>query len=259
MAKEELQKSGVNALARPDFLSVGDTTGTEHITQQDLKMPRLTLAQSLSKQIDPAESVYIENLKQGDWFNDLTNQIYGPGPIDFCIIRSDPPRWIEFFPRSQGGGVKDMDVQPGDPRTQFTKNDKNESVPPEATMFYDYVIMLLPSKELIALSLKSTGLAAARQLNGYVKTRNAPLYAGRYTVISADKQNKKGKFKIPVFRNSTTMDEASSMPGWVSKEILEQAKQLHLGLKGRKLDIAREPGDEDEAATEFDPSKMADM
>ena len=52
----------------------------------------------------------------------------------------------------------------------------------------DYVVMLLDvdrNFELIALSLKSTNIKVAKKLNGLIKTRQAPIYAGAYTLESS--------------------------------------------------------------------------
>lgn len=252
MATKEMVKKGETALAtndaaRPEWLAKGDVRGTEHITRDDLKMPRLQLAQAMSYELDSNKPEYIEDLKQGEFFNDLTHEIYGKGPIEFTVVRADKPRFIEFYPRAEGGGIKDMNVPLNDPRTLFTKDENGLTVPPAATKFYDFILMLLPTRELIALSFKMTGLKAAAALNGLLKTRNAPTFAGKYVLTSGNKTNSKGTFKVHVIQNA----------GWLDKETFDFAQNVYDGLKDKEISINREAADaHEEGDPSFDPGSM---
>lgn len=224
---EELMPKGTESMARPDFLPAGDVTGTEHIGKEDIQMPRLVLAQKMSPEVDDSDAKRIEGLKPGDIFNGLTKEILGRGPMPFYIIRADRPRFVEFIPREEGGGVADPNVPADDPRTQFGPNGEK----PVATKFYDFIIMLEKTGELVALSFKSTGLKVAKQLNALVKLRNAPIYAGRYNLISVDTQNSKGKFAIFHVANA----------GWAgSAEQVENLKSFHEALATKDLNIQRD-------------------
>ena len=245
---DELQKTNHNSLvsSRPAFLP-DSAEGTEHITQQDLRVPRLSIAQGLSDQIKPNHAKYIDGLKLGQLFNDVTGQIYGAGPLEFFIVRADPPRYVEFRDRKEGGGIIDLNVPPSDPRTQFTTNEKGEREKPRAMMFYDYVICLWPSREVIALSLKSSGIKHAKALNGLIKLRNAPVWSGKYTVEVKEEPSPNGPFPNYAIRNAGT--QTNPLAGWVANE--EDAaylKQLFNTLKDKNLVIEREPGDDNDIA-----------
>jgi hypothetical protein len=252
---EELEKPGV-AMERPSWLKKGDTRGTEHLTKADIQMPRLALAQGLSPQIQEGDPQQIQGLKVGMLFNSLTKEILGKGPLEFTIIRADPPRWVEFYPRTEGGGIKDITVPPNDPRTQFT-TDNGKSVPPVATQFYDFVIMMLPVKggdpmsNMIALSFKSTGLKVARQLNGLMRYRDAPSFTGKYILTTGMQRNPKGTFAVYQVANA----------GWVDEETGKLGEQMFDALKDReiKIDIDDQPDDAVEhaggdAGFEVDPA-----
>jgi hypothetical protein len=214
----------------PDYVRVGGHRGTDHITKDDLQMPRMGLAQGLSPQLMAGDSKYIEGLAVGMMFNNLTNHVYGRGPLEFCVLRADPPRGIEFFPLDQGGGIKDFNVPLTDPRMQFGPNGEK----PVATKFYDFVIMLLPSKELIALSFKSTGLKTARQLNALIKLRNTDIFAGKYILTTAMTKNKSGTFAIFNVANA----------GFVDLETYRYAEAMYEALKDKELVFEREAGDD---------------
>jgi hypothetical protein len=221
-----------NALDRPAFIPAS-TEGREHITRADIRLPRLALAQGLSPEIDSGHAKFIRGLANGEMFNDLTQVNYGKGPLEFFIVRADPPRWVEFFPRDEGGGVKDLNVPANDPRTAFRVGEDGSSLPPIATMFYDYVLLLEPNKEPITLSLKSTGIKAARTLNGLIQMRNSALYAGKYVVTAGKETNKKGTYSVYIIKNA----------GWVKDQAeAEQLRQAHEAFKDKSIEFDREPG-----------------
>jgi hypothetical protein len=247
MANEEITKTQpAGALAvseRPTFVE-DSRQGAEHIEQSDMQIPRLVLAQKMSYEVDEADERYIEGLKVGDMFNGVTKEIYGSGAFKFVILRADKPRFVEFIPRAEGGGVKDPNVPADDPRTQWGKNGEK----PTATKFYDFYILRFPLEgdpieKLLALSFKSTGIKVAKNLNSLIRLRNAPVYAGVYELGVADAQNSKGKFKIFTVKNA----------GWVQdKELYQQLKNLSEVVA---LNQAITPQRDD---TDFDPADLED-
>lgn len=241
MADDKLAKTGPTGMARPDFLKADDHRGTDHIKKDDMQMPRLLLAQGLSPQLDPASPKYIDALKNGQMFNSLTGTVYGKDPIKFYVVRADAPRFVEFNPREAGGGIKDPNVPFGDPRTQFRQDSDGKTLAPIATKFYDYVLEfaedgggLWKQGELIALSLKSTGIKVAKALNTFIKMKNAPCFAGAYSIGVASEKNTKGTFNVYALKDL----------GFVADE----ATYKHLGdvfdaLKDKDLKLEREDGD----------------
>ena len=230
------------ALAQvPEFLQQYVGKGLEHITKQDIIMPRLALAQGLSPQLSPDDPTYIDGLKLGDAFNTVSKQIYGRGPWDVVIIRADPPRWIEFFPRDAGGGVKDMNVPRNDPRTAFTTGPNGESVPPLATQFYDFVMVFLESREVIGVSFKSTGLKVARGLNTVLRfrmqERKIPLVMIKLTARAFMDKNSKGTFANLRFELNGDVTDI---------ETLKFLQNAYEAIKDKELNLEREPGADDD-------------
>ena len=226
---ELVKQEQIGALVdqRPDFIETGDRSGTEHLTREDIQMPRIGIAQQMSPELDSTSPKFIEGLRIGNMFNNLTGQVYGDGPLEFSVVRADPPRWVEFNPREAGGGVKDPNVAHDDPRTAFGPNGEH----PIATKFYDFIVMIHPTRELVALSFKSTGIKVAKQLNGFIAMRNAPLFAGKYSIVTTMTQNTKGRFAIPVVKNA----------GWISdKETYAHAKQTFENVRNKSYNIERE-------------------
>jgi hypothetical protein len=230
------------------FIPTNDRRGTEDIGNDDIQMPRLVLAQDMSPQLKKSGASYIAGLEPGHFFHSLTGEDYGPGPIYFYIVRAYKPRFVEFVPRSEGGGVRDPNVSPDDPRTHFGPDGE----PPLATKFYDYLIIMEPieptdpASSMIAMSLKSTALKKARLLNGLIKSKNIPLFAGRYELRSVDERNTKGAFKNFSFK------QAGRVPNAETFGLLES---VYESVKDKDVIIPREPGDEPHD-TSFDAGSM---
>lgn len=235
---EAIEKVQPAAMAMPDFLKEEKSkAGLENITNDDVKMPRLALAQQMSPELQEMDPKYVDGLKVGDFFNTLLKEVYGKGPLTFVVIRNDKPRGVEFFPRAEGGGVKDFNVPLTDPRMQFTDGPDGKRVKPVATKFYDYVLYLPEFDHLVAMSLKGSALGTAKNLNAMIVMRNKPCYAGLYTVLSTMQKNAKGTFAVPVVDNA----------GWVqTKSDYDRFVALHEQFKGKELKIDREPGEDDE-------------
>lgn len=232
------QVPGELGMSAPSYIEAGDM-GMDHLQKEDIQMPRLAIAQLSSPEIIDGDPKYIPNLKFCQLFNNLTGEIYGTGPIVFTPLRGDPPRWIEFIPQSAGGGIRDMNVPANDPRTQFGPM----GAPPIATKFYDFVVMLWPTKELIALSFKSTGLRAARQLNGLITARQRPLWSGTYQITVQSTQNSKGRYGVYQIRNV----------GWIPQAEVKYVKEMSEGLRNKIITIDHDSHLEDDT---FDVAAM---
>jgi hypothetical protein len=243
----EIQKNdtNVNALARPDWMQPNEgNVGAENIQHEDVQMPRIALAQAQSPQLNPKGDEYIDGLRVSDLFNSLTGEIL-PKPLRFVVLRVEKPRHIEFNPIEAGGGIKDFNVPPGDPRTQFTTAEDGTREKPVATKFLDYVVATYPldlnnpMANVLALSFKGTGLKVAKKLNGLVKSRMQPIYRGVYELDTDMKSEKSYTYAIYKVENA----------GWITQEEDVVFKALFRELAGANINIDRD-------ATDFDPSEL---
>lgn len=254
---------------RPDFIPEGDTTGTEGIGVDDIRLPRLAIAQGLSHEMTPGDAKYIEGLTMFDLFNDFTQERYGKGPLTFVVIRRDVRR-IEFKPRSEGGGVVDMNVPANDPRTMWTDDpdDPTKRIPPKATKFNEYVIWLLkpgvPEPETILLSIKDTNKfnrKATTDLNGFIKShaskgkKSVPIYGVAYAIHVVPEKNDKGTFGTPVIKQAGK----DGKPAFITnQDFFAAAAKYELSLRGKNIVTDRTPGEDDMdfEAISAEPEKM---
>ena len=241
---EALTKKQETALALPNYIKQGDRRGADTITADELQMPRLALAQGLSPELDPTSPKYIEDLKVGDAFNSLTSEVYGKRPIEVVIVRVDKPRYIQFDEDNRGQ-IIDFNVPANDPRTQFTTNEKGETEKPLATKFSEYVALILPDKEPIALSFKGAGLKVAKQLNGLIRMSNLPAFALRYVLTPAVMKDAKSGGTYSVFSVKYAPKGDQQKP-FVDAETFELAGQLYESIRDQTLavDTSQEEVDE---------------
>jgi hypothetical protein len=244
MAKRETEEvatkteeAAIEAL--PTFLAESRGLGTEGLTREDVRTPRLKLAQGLSPQMVKSDPGFIKGLTLGDAFNDLTSEIYGPGPFTMIVVRKDPPRWVEFDPDDRRV-VVDRAVPAGDPRTQWTDDEKGRRQKPLATKFYDYVVLLGPGREPVALSFSSTGIATAQTINSFIGLvhrqtgRPLDIFAKRYEIASVERKNDKGTWYLWSVRQA----------GLVSEKEYAHARAVYDVFKTREVEFDRGPEDE---------------
>lgn len=161
----------------------GDLRGKEHFDTDDVTFPRIALAQKTSPQLEKNKPEYIPGLTLYDMFNSLTGEIYGEGPVQFAVIRT-AKRAMEF---DKGNRVVRFHVPLNDPSLDFTTGPNGERVKPTATLFRDYLVLLVPSLELAVLSLKGTQHGVAKRLNGLMTARRGAAWMGLYTLTAGSK------------------------------------------------------------------------
>lgn len=232
--------SGALATQRPKALST-DLTGTEGIGADEIRLPRLAIAQGLSDQMLPDNSLYIPTLKLFDMFNDLTNEVYGRGPIKFIPLRRDVRR-IEFIPRDEGGGIRDLNVPAGDIRLKWTTDEHGKGVPPVATKFDEYTVFLMRAGKLpepIVVSIKGTNKFARRAIdsfNTFIKLRGSTIYSGFYEIKSVSEKNDSGTFGVPVIQNAGFINVDNPQ----GEALYKFCENFAKSLEGKEIVINRE-------------------
>ncbi len=224
-------------LTVPDFLrDEHSSDGLENITKDDLIVPRLALCQSSNDERKKSKDKYIEGLNDGDFFNSLTQEIYGPLvqviPLTFSKTR------IYFKPPVGSGVILCRSANSIDGGTLATTcelcpNHKYiDDKPPVCTLFANFPVLLLPKNpagqpELLILSMKSTALNAARNWTSRMTSLNLrhkkAVYSWFYEIRSQEQTKPKGTFFGPIV----------TCKGFVtSNELYNSAKKAFNDLNG---------------------------
>lgn len=238
----DIARRGNTALARPSYIQEGDVRGTENITKDDVKFPALRLAQGTTPETKRSEAAkYIEGLREGEYFNSVTREIYGEDALHIVIVNMLGHRHVEFDPADRNV-VLDGNVPDGDPRTEFTPDPTRpgKSLKPAATKFYDYLVMLVHGEikegelinanrppELLTMSLKSTQLKKATELNTKLENSKLPSFAHLFSVTPAAEKKGNNNWYGWVFRPV----------GFVPEVVFNLAGLAYDKFLGKKVDV----------------------
>jgi len=225
--------------AAPDYLTKGDHRGLENTAQSDINIPRLALAQALSPQVTEGDPARLPGLTVGDMFNSVTGQVYGREVI-VQVLRKMPLRAMEFYAIDDGGGVKRPSVPMDDPAMQWGSSGNKKDDKPKATLFRDFIAVILPQREMIALSFKSSGLRTAKDLWGLVTMRNRSVFAGRYRITTGVKLDPK-PHQIFRVENAGWVSQTDAQLGEESFEAVQMISAEQIESKSE----TREPGSDD--------------
>jgi hypothetical protein len=236
-----VQKTASQALGpAPDYIPKS-RRGFEDTLQTDILIPRLALAQALSPQVTDGDPSRIEGLKPGDLFNSVTGQNYGRSVI-VQVLRKMPLRAMEFRPIESGGGVADPNVPLNDPRLKWGTTGDKKRDQPIATLFRDFLAVVLPEREIIALSFKSSGITAARNLWGQATMSNRDCFAVTFKISTGVKLTPKPHqiYKI-------------DLAGWASETDMRLGEEMYEAVQ--KIDSAKIHSDTmPEDPDEFQPA-----
>ena len=209
----------------PAFVDAKSREGV-NFKSEDLQVPMLLIAQDSSPQVKKHNPRYIEGLEYGDLFNSVSKFIYGSEPLKVSIICAYNPRWMEMKDQKEGGGIKDANVPPGDPRREW-----NGNTPPVATKYYSYVLYIHDHHQLVLFSMKRSSARSATNLNTLITERVGPIFAGRYK-LSVEKEVRGGNdIAVPHFDND----------GWVEdEELYKQLEDFYHSMKDRQREVVDE-------------------
>jgi hypothetical protein len=244
MAKEEtgLQKAAGSAL--PAFIKQGDTRGTENITAKDVKFPALKLAQSMSPEVKRTEPEYIDGLREGEFFNSVSRDIYGEDRLRFVVVNFLGRRNM-LFDKDNRKVVIESNLPDDDPRCQFTEavdqtTGQKKRVPPEATTFADYLVVVTApdGPELMTLSFKKTQLGKSKTITSVLdrnRRKGLPAFAAAFTGGPIPEKRPKGTFYGWHIEPDGWADEASYA---LASEAYDQLKDKKVAVEDTEDDPA---------------------
>lgn len=260
MADEALAKRGENSLTVPSYLSeidLGNDTGLQEISASDMTMPRLALAQKMHKEVDEDSPKYIPGLKPGMFFNTLTKDIYGKGPLWVTPLFVKKHRRL-FSPRDEGsktlcvsnngltGGRINPNCNACD-KSKFGFDKKSQKVTkPECTLFWTYIALLhLDENHFypVSISLKSKAIKPAEDFNAFMRLRQingktAPAFTGVYCLSSyLDDSSPANPFHNVKFVNPEN-------GGWIPEALLSNVRGLFEEFRGKIDKVAGEHANE---------------
>lgn len=179
--------------------------------QDELILPFIRIAQSLSPQINPRKPEHIPGLQLGWAYNTLTQRFWPQGTGLRFVIAYQRTALLTFVPRSQGGGFRG-EIEPTDRRLlNVTVGSRNEELLPDglelvrSDQHYGLVLDEDGTYQPAVIDMKSTQLKVSRRLKTQIsllriqnpKTKalvKPPIYASIWHFDTVEETNEKGDF-----------------------------------------------------------------
>lgn len=222
--------------------------GLENVTKDDVLIPRLTLLQALSPQLNKKKPEYIEGASIGDIADVGTGEVF-EAPILFLPVHFQKV-WIEWAPRDTGKGLIAIHDTP-DCMDGCEQNDRGQWVNDagnyiaETSQFFGFNLAADARKCFV--SFTSTQLKKARRWNTLAmseKVKRAdgseytpPLFYRAYKLGSAEESNSQGDWAGWTVERGPKMEELENFKSLFA-EAVEFRKQLATGaVKADNSDI----------------------
>lgn len=256
MTKNAVTKKSNTQVAVPDDIDLFEDAGmgNENVGQEDVIIPRLKIAQSMSKEIKKAKAEYIEGLEEGGIFNKATGAVYEQ-PL-LLVPVAYHRRYVEWVPLDQGGGLVNAD-HPASIMDQVNENgllpNGNEIVdtPEHFCLIIDREAETI---EAVVLSMASSGQKVSRMWNTLIRNLkitnpktgqkvNPARFYGCYEFTTVPESNDKGDwFNWKIKYHGPTLEL-----GDLGVEAYREARNLHEMVKAGE--VKAEVEDPNENAT----------
>ena len=235
VAKREVAVAGNStALATiddaEDFAAFGNL-GYEHVTSADLLIPRLTILQKMSPQIDESNSAFIEGAKYGDFCDTGTGEIWktiSVVPVYMARI------FLEWAPRSSKKGLVANHGMDASVLAQCTMDERRRHIMPNGNYIAEtmqwFVLNLSANGRKSFIPMTSTQLKHSR---------------GWLTKIQSEKiQRGDGTFftPAPFYREwiATTKEESNNDGSWKSWSFAPGRRITEIDPTKQLLNAAKE-------------------
>lgn len=159
-----VKDASATAVADTSMFETGPS-GLENVTAKDLLIPRMTILQSLSPQINKKKPEYIEGAELGDFCDTGTGEVFKDTltllPCFYALIH------LEWAPRDSGKGIVKNHGTDSAILAQTTRDDRNRNVLPNGNYVAEtatfYCLNITAGGRRCFLPLSSTQLKAARR------------------------------------------------------------------------------------------------
>lgn len=255
MAKTELTTAGNQAGLPANFIDdelMGSPSGFENVTAQDVLIPRLTILQKMSPQIDKSEPQYIQGAEYGDFCDTGTGEIFKDKitivPVYFARV------FLEWAPRNTGKGLVHNHGTDASILTKAKPDEKNRMVLDNGNYIAEtatwYVLNLTANRRRSFIPLTSTGLKHSRRWMTLLTSERVkkpdgtefmpPMFYRAWDVTTVEEKNNDGAWKNWKF---SPADPILALDP--SKTILREAKEFYEQAKSGmvKGDVASQAED----------------
>ena len=236
-----------NELAEAIAADAGTKMGFEEVTTDDLQMPFVRILHAMSPQLKKSDSSFIEGAAQGDIFNTVTNQFWSGGKGILVLPVYYQLKYIEFVPRSQGGGfVGELAGNSQEVRNAVRDKDTNMEMLEsgnelvKTAQHYVQIVHEDGSLEQAVIDMKKTQLKKRRLWNSMMMMQRddgklKPSFSNVYRLSTVEDSNDKGSWY------TWTIKLEGPAP---SKDAYLEARGFYENVSSGALRIAAPPPEE---------------
>lgn len=223
----------------PDYIQQGGNRGNEGVGREDLTIPRIEVAQALSKCLDESnEALYIPGAKQGNLYNSLNRRLYGSSVIVVPVTFSK--QYLVWKDQKKGGGFKGAY-----PTEALAREFIAREIPAAEQADWDaietaqhLVVIAKANGELeeAMVSMSRTKLKASRQWNSLIRQAGGDRFSRAYELAGVKERNS---------QNQEYYNLAVRPVGFPSQVLYNKAKMLYEDLQSGDRTIVMDMSDMD--------------
>lgn len=244
--------------------------GLENVTADDLLIPRLSILQQLSPQLNKKKPEFIEGAEEGDIADLGLGTLFKEGVIFLPVLFRK--EYLEWAPRSTGKGLIAVHSDPA-VLDACTRDEKNRPITAEGNLIAEtaqfYGLNLSAGRQLSFIPMTSTQLKKSRRWNSMAtgeKLKRAdgseftpPMFYRTYKLTSAEESNNEGEWSGWRIERGLTLVEYAKEVGIDPAQLLSEAKDFLKSLqKGEaKGDLSDLDGNGGGAGGSRDPDSEA--
>ncbi len=264
MAKQEVVTAGSGNQTPAVFVDedmMNGPTGFENVTASDILIPRLTILQKMSPQIDKSDPAYIPGAEYGDFADTGTGEVFKDSiavvPCFYALV------YLEWGPRGSGKGLIANHGTDASCLKNASPDEKRRLVLPNGNYIAEtatyYVLNLTANRRRSFIPMTSTQLKHARRWTTLLTSERLkrpdgsefmpPMWYRSWNVTTVEEKNNDGSWKSWKFSPGDPILALDP-----SKSILKEAKDFY---EQARDGIAR--GDIASAAEEHAKESSADV
>ncbi len=206
----------------PAHIKQGEGRGSENVGTEDVQIPRISVLQALSPQIDKTAPEFIEGAEIGTIFNVLTGDLYADG-ISFIPVYFEKDHLV-WKTRKSGGGLVAR-CESAQEAQALADTDPNY----EYIESPNHICILLnadgePNYE-VSIPMATSKAKVSRRLNSMVRLNQGDRFSRVYKLLPVPDESPSGKY----------WNFAVENVGWPSEPAYLAAEKLYEAIStGRK-------------------------
>ena len=232
------------------FQTAGDGA---HYDSSEMQIPFIRVLQALSPQLNKNKPEFIKGAAAGDIFNTVTGEMWTGDQGIVVIPVYQETKYLEFVPRSQGGGYKG-ERHPSDPDLQNTTRDGSKELLPngnelvKSDQHFCLVLADDGSYQPAIVDMKSTALKVSRRWKTQIAMQKVKspdgrmltpaLYATMWKLNAVEESNDQGSWynwsveKVGLVQSRDLFQEAKSLRESVASGAVKAAADPDQNMSG---------------------------